>query len=176
MPTLTEALFRAHLTQGGLYVGTATLEASASFMVFSQTPHAMIDREAWERKAATFFARRIGLVVPKAYGSEPPTSDAALVVIAGPEGQGSLRLIAGRPTELSDIVRAQQAERLGAVGSGLVDLAKRCPNVWLVEASSADDSSALAIAAILALVYLGPIVPPSGAELYGVRTARMKLG
>ncbi len=175
MPTLTEALFRAALTQGGLYVGDATLEPSASFMVFSQTPHAMIDADVWERKTATFFAMRFGLVVPKTYGDELPTSDAALVVIANREGQGDLRMIYGRPAEPRDLVRAQEAERQGAVGGGLVELGKRCPGVWLVEANGTDDSSALAIAAIIAMVHLGPIVPPSGAELYGVRTARMKL-
>jgi hypothetical protein len=175
MPTLTEALFRAGLTEAGIYAGDATLDAAASFMVFSQASDAMIDAAAWERQAATFFAMRIGLAVPKTYGDTPPTSDAALVVIAGREGQGALRLIYGRPAAPRDLIRAREAERRGAVGGGLADLAARCPMVWLVEASGEDDASALAIAAIVALAHLGPIVPPSGAELYGVRTARMKL-
>ena len=175
MPTLTEALFRADLTESGLYEGSATLDQTTSFMVFSQSPYATIDAGVWERKAATFLEMRFGLVVPKVYDTPLPSSDAALVVIATREGKGSLRLIQGRPRNANDIERAKNGEHLGAVGGGLFDLAMRCPSVWLVEAKDEDDHAALAIATIIAMVHLGPIVPPSGDALFGVRTARMKL-
>ncbi len=176
MPTLTEAQFRANLTPEGLYVGNATLDPTTSFMVFSQAVNAAIDAFTWERKAANFLQMRFGLIVPKVYNFAPPTHDAALAVIAAREGEGSLRLIQCRPTVVDDLERAKEGERLGTVGGGLVDLAVRCPSVWFVEAAAGDDRPALAIATVIAMVHLGPIVPPQGNALFGVRTARMKLG
>jgi hypothetical protein len=54
-------------------------------------------------------------------------------------------------------------------------LAQRCEVVWLVTFESDDDRVALTIAAILASTLLGPILSPAGDEVFGVRTARMKL-
>lgn len=63
-------------------------------------------------------------------------------------------------------------------------LAERCKMLWLVMiegdagASAPDpdaDRVALTIAAILASSLLGPILSPNGDELFGVRTARLKL-
>jgi hypothetical protein len=53
-------------------------------------------------------------------------------------------------------------------------LAKRCPRVLLIESEGTDDRVALLLAALIASVELGPIVTPK-AEIFGVRTARMKL-
>ena len=176
MPTLTEAVFRAHLNASGLYLGEATLDPATAFMVFSQASDARIEADAWEKKAATFLQMRFGLVVPKVYDVEYPNTDAALVVIAASEGEGRLRLIQCRPAVQADLERATAGERLGAVGGGLVDLAMRCPSVWFVEAIGDDDRMALAIATVIAMTHLGPIVPPQGDTLFGVRTARTKLG
>jgi hypothetical protein len=47
--------------------------------------------------------------------------------------------------------------------------------VWLVVRESPDDRVALTLAAILASALLGPVLAPEGDELFGVRTARLKL-
>jgi hypothetical protein len=54
-------------------------------------------------------------------------------------------------------------------------LAQRCRTVWLVTRETDDDRVSLGIAAIFASVLLGPILAPTGDELFGVRTARAKL-
>lgn len=172
---LTETSFRAALTEEGFYVGDDHLADERSFVVFAQTPHAMIDTATWEQKAATFLKRRFGLATQKVYDHATPLSDAALAIVAEPQSQGDLRLIEARRTTTEDLRRAHRAEQLGKVGGGLFDLAKRCPMVWRVEATSDDDRASLAIATIISMVLLGPIVPPSGNALYGVRTARTKL-
>ena len=46
--------------------------------------------------------------------------------------------------------------------------------MWIVECEGAQDRAALFIAAIFASVFLGPILSADG-ELFGVRTARLKL-
>jgi hypothetical protein len=68
------------------------------------------------------------------------------------------------------------ARRAAAVGAGLVELAQRCPQVWLVESSEDDDPLALRLAAILAGVLLGPIVTRGGRALLGPKSARERLG
>jgi hypothetical protein len=47
--------------------------------------------------------------------------------------------------------------------------------VWLVVREADDDRAALTIAAVLASMLLGPILAPDGREIFGVRTARLKL-
>jgi hypothetical protein len=47
--------------------------------------------------------------------------------------------------------------------------------VWLISVEDETDPAALRIAAIVASVVLGPILSPQGTELFGVRTARLKL-
>lgn len=57
----------------------------------------------------------------------------------------------------------------------MADLAARCRTVCLVESESDMDRAALCLAALAASILLGPIVPPTGDAIYGVRTAREKL-
>lgn len=57
----------------------------------------------------------------------------------------------------------------------MFDLAQRCEAVWLIAVDAEPDATALLVAAIFASVVLGPIVPPDGGALFGVRGARERL-
>jgi hypothetical protein len=51
-------------------------------------------------------------------------------------------------------------------------LAERCPSIWELEpADGTPPVAELVVAALLASVALGPILPQDGAGLFGVRTA-----
>jgi hypothetical protein len=83
------------------------------------------------------------------------------------------RTVTARLREDSDLRDALEAEQRTGF-TGLYDLAeRRCPTVFEVERRSDDDKIALQLAAILATVGLGPILAEG--ELFGVRTARLKL-
>jgi hypothetical protein len=141
-----------------------------------------------QRHGERFFRVKIGLTVDKRYDLEagrPPAVDAARVVVASADPSASgTRLCFGRPATEDDRGAAEAAERLQR-GSGMAALARRCGAVWLVatepkgrhfEPEAGEDRVALTMAAVLASVFLGPILPPRGDGLYGVKTARLKLG
>lgn len=149
----------------------------AAYMVFAQRPDARVEIEAWSAHAERFFATRLGLTAEKRYApGEVPRTDAARFVIA-PEGEApGIREATARPCDASDLARATMAdERVGPGGTGLALLARRCPTVWIVERAVDRDPLALRLAAILASIFLGPILDTRLPELFGVKTARAKL-
>jgi hypothetical protein len=148
-----------------------------AFTVFAQQPDARVDEGAWRRNAEQFFGLRLGFLVPKKYGSRHsmPPEDATRVILAPGSGEGTTLLAYGCPAEEDDWALADRIDATQGT-TGLALLARRCPTVWRVVGSSKDDPWALKLAAVLATVMLGPIVPPSQTEIFGVRTARQKLG
>jgi hypothetical protein len=53
-------------------------------------------------------------------------------------------------------------------------LAEKCPQVWTLEGSGesgASDAAYLTLAGICASIALGPVLPPDGSTLFGVRGA-----
>jgi hypothetical protein len=145
-------------------------------MIFAQRSDACLDMHAIKHHAERFFATKVGLTVEKKYRNDPPMSDAARIVVAGDDGLTSgTRLCVGRAADMSDLSLVEEAERTQG-SSGMALLAQRCPTVWLVETEGGEeDRVALTLAAILASVMLGPILPPKGDRVFGVRTARLEL-
>ncbi|MBX3222376.1 MAG: hypothetical protein KF795_17785 [Labilithrix sp.] len=177
MSALGEERFRELLDARGLLRpgALAPPERSAVFTVFAQRSDAALDIAALKTHASRFFDTKLGLTVAKSYVDAPPASDAARIVLASDDGAASgTRLCFGRPTDAADRAAAEAAERAQST-HGMALLAHRCPMVWLVVRESDDDRVALTLAAILASALLGPILAPAGDELFGVRTARMKL-
>jgi hypothetical protein len=150
-------------------------DRAAAYTVFVQRSHAALEVAMLKAQASRFFGAKLGITVEKTYTDVLPEADAARVVLASDEGTASgTRLCFGRRADERDHAAAEAAEqRQGTTGMSL--LARRCGTVWLVTRESDDDRVALTIAAVLASAFLGPILAPSGDELFGVRTARMKL-
>ncbi len=150
------------------------LAPGPSYLVFAQQPDARIDLAAWQRHAAQFFATEVALTRPKRYGAPPPTTDAAHVVLT-PRGEAPiLRSIFLRPRSDDDLHAAERAEG----GGGLALVAKRCPMVVLVavEGGAGDpDAGSMGVAALLASVLLGPLMPPDRKRIVGPKTARQEL-
>ncbi|MBX3228221.1 MAG: hypothetical protein KIT84_26650 [Labilithrix sp.] len=146
---------------------------SAGYTVFAQPGTAALDVEALKARAARFFGAKLGLTVEKKYGFDMPTADAARIVLAADDGTAAgTRLCYGRPVERSDL---DAAERGDPNATGMFLLAQRCPTLWIVSREMDDDRVALTIAAVMASILLGPILSPGGDELFGVKTARLKL-
>ncbi len=142
-----------------------------AFTVFAQDAAPALPVAALVAQAARFFGEQVTV---HALGEALPVGVVGARVVVGEAARacfGSLR-------EDADLEAAQAAEARGGY-TGMSLLASRCPSVWLVELApvgAADDDGALLVAAILASVVLGPILSPDGAELFGVKTARAKLG
>ncbi len=177
MPVLTEEAFRELLDERGILRAGALRcpERSRGYAVFSQRPEVRLDIDAIRHQGAQFFATKIGATVDKHYGDIAPDVDAARIVVLGADGTAAgTRLCYGRRVDTSDLAAAEEAERL--VGTyGLALLAQRCPTIWTIVPEVEEDRAALTIAAIFASSMLGPILVPGGAEIFGVRTARLKL-
>jgi hypothetical protein len=177
---MDEQAFRRLLDEDGLLRLGALAPPSRrdALTVFAQRNDAVFDVAALRRQASRFFKVKLGLTVDKRYGLRAPDTDAAHVVVA-PEGEFGksplgTRLCFGRPADDDDLAAAEAAERSQHT-SGMALLAARCQTVWLVTSEDAGDRVALTIAAVLASSLLGPILSPSGDELFGVKTARLKL-
>lgn len=135
-------------------------------LVFAQRTIANLEIDAWNRQGERFFGTRIGL-------AEPLDNGGRLVIAPNGHDPG-LRAIEGRNRNEDDLIRADLAEAR-AGGGGLAALARRCQTVWLIERVSPTDMLALRLAAVMASVLLGPIVDPETSDIFGVKTARLRL-
>lgn len=140
-----------------------------AYVVFSSSTDTRLDVAHWNAQAERFFATRLDLLGQAGHGE-------ARIFITPPRDEaGGERLLSARPRQAGDLALAEEAEvRQG--GGGLVLLARRCQTVWLVGRDAEEDRLALRLAMILASVVLGPILDARGPELFGVKTARAKLG
>jgi hypothetical protein len=159
----------------GLYRGKWNHEAPG-FLVFAQKRDASMVEADWDRQGGRFMATRVGFTVPKTGGDAAPAPlvDAALVVVAPDAAPPGKRWVLSRPVDDADRHRIGSAESVGGL-SGMSQLAARASRVFVIASERDDDPLALALAAILSSLYLGPIVPPSNEETFGVQTARRKL-
>ncbi len=148
-----------------------------ALVVFAQRADARVDIHAWNAHAMRFFATRIGLTSDAHYpeGEPAPRIDESVFVVAPDGGTPGVRRAFARPCEADDYALAEAADAR-AGGTGLALLARRCEMVWLVVREAQPDPLALRLAAILAGVLLGPILDCPANELFGVKTARAKLG
>jgi hypothetical protein len=174
---VTEEVFRTMLDDRGILQPSLMVAPAlaTSYTVFAQSNLVRLDVPALRHHAAQFFRAQVGLTVEKRYDEQSPPSDAARIVLSSEDATASgTRLVYGRFVTPSDVDAADEAER--AIGTyGLALLARRCPTLWSVVPNSANDRTALTLAAVLASTYLGPILSPGGREIIGVRSARLKL-
>lgn len=174
---MDDETFRSHLGPDGVLRPGIELTApdpSQAYVVFAQRPDARFELAQLRTNAERFFGTTLGLTVPKKYVGHWPDTDAAMVVLGPSTVPGGVRFCWGHARTDAEIDAAQAAEmRVGYMG--LFDLARRCKTTWLITVESPGDRTALLLAAIFASVLLGPILSPGGEELFGVRTARLKL-
>lgn len=159
------------------------LAPNAAFTLFSPEASARVDIAQLAHKARTFFATALEIDPVKAYpDGRAPESDALHIEIK------PLEKTILAPTRVFVVTFPLERERhfrqIGDAaaqaigGAGMDALVARTQRIWQVSKTieSGDDVWApLRIAAILAAVFLAPIVPPEGHTIFGVKGARERI-
>ena len=149
------------------------------YRVFSQ---ASPDDEAGEARlvqtARAHFAAALSVRTRHIRGDATPARREQLTVTLAQKTRTSDHTVTRRAATEDDWRAADEAEVRGRAG-GMATLARRCRWLWEIEANDApagvpasDEQATLTLCAIVAATELGPVLPPNGDTLYGVRGAR----
>lgn len=140
-----------------------------------------VEAERWAHQAETFFRARIEVVEAKKYPNGAlPMADALHVDVRRKGDEKATRvLVITVPIDRAPDVREQAALGVQAIGgAGFDALVAKAMRVWQVAKApiEGDDFGAPpALAAVLALVLLAPVVPPDEVTIFGVKGARQRL-
>ncbi len=132
--------------------------------VFSQSP--AVDLARLVRNATQHFSTDIDVI------SSTPLR---LRVVREAHGVNALFRLELRPTTPEDHQSAKAAEQRGQA-AGMASLAQRCQTLCVVHAEEPEDALATwLLVGALASTLLGPVLPPDGSTLYGVRGAMARI-
>jgi len=140
-----------------------------------------VEAERWAHQAETFFRAKVAVVQAKKYPSGAlPMTDALEVDVSRKGEEGATRVVViTAPIDRAPDVVEQAALGVQAIGgAGFDALVAKAKRVWQVQAKpgqGGDPRAPLALAAVLALVLLAPIVPPEETTIFGVKGARQRL-
>lgn len=165
---MEDETIRTLFDASGAYMGPPK-KLTLRFLCFAQGVHTSPDQAAIHTIVARFLRSGLGYYVPK---RAPSTTDLFVVHTAQSDGKGDpLRFCLTRPCTSDDVIAADEAERRGGL-AGLAELARRCGTIFEVEARTERDPHAMTMAFGLATHYAGPVIPPAGECIIGVRTLR----
>jgi hypothetical protein len=159
----------------------APLPPTEAWTLFSPGPEARVDASLWAHQAARFFGARLAVVHDKRYPAGTlPLADAVEVDVTERGAEASTRvLVVTVPADrASDALAAGAAGARAIGGAGFDALLLRTRRVWQVRErleAPGDARAPLAVAAVLASLFLAPVVPPEGGAIFGVKGARERL-
>ncbi len=167
-----------------------------AYVVFTQVPDGRLDPAQLVAQARRFFEAEIEIVdAPLAAAVGGFGGEVRLRLHSPKHGYGAEFLVRSRACEAADFQAAQLAEARGRA-AGMAALAERCGYLWQIEASDARalthpslasanasglaetnalELSTLNLCALLASVGHGPVLPPDGSSLFGVRGAMQRV-
>jgi hypothetical protein len=152
-----------------------TLKASEAYSIFSPEASPRVESARWTHQARTFLEADV-VLIGDVSGTLP---DIALIELDVASATGSATRVAVRtfPIALEPELLAAADRGVRAIGgAGFDALVARAQRVWQVPiAVEGDDRAPLVVAALLASVLLGPIVPPDEETIFGVKGARLRL-
>jgi hypothetical protein len=163
--------------ENGWAVGAIAPLAGPAGSIFSPDADARVDAARWAHQAATFFRLELEVSTPKRYPTGAlPLAD-VIDVAVGRAGEEKARArIVTIPIDRAPEARQRGLEAARAIGgAGMDALVLRAKRLWQIEDDARRPEAPLAIAAVLASVLLGPIVPPAGDAIFGVKGARERL-
>jgi hypothetical protein len=156
------------------------LPVAEAWTLLSPDPSSRVDAARWAHQAATFFRARLAVVQDKHYPAGTlPLVDRVEVELAGRDDPVTTRvLVVTVPEDRAPEARAAAAAGVRAIGgAGFDALLLRTRRVWQVRDTTpeGDPRAPLALAAVLASLFLAPVVPPGGGTIFGVKGARERL-
>jgi hypothetical protein len=168
--------------QGWARGAVAPLDPREAWTLLSPEPDARIDALRWAHQADTFFRARLSVVQAKRYpsGTLPLADLVELDLARSADGEATRVLVVTVPADRAPEALAAGAAGARAIGgAGFDALVPRTRRVWQVRErlgpAGGDARAPLAAAAILASLFLAPVVPPEGGTIFGVKTARERL-
>ncbi len=159
----------------------APLAPCEAWTLLSPEPDARVDAARWAHQARTFFRARLAVIPDKLYPAGTlPIVDRVEVDLAERDVAEATRvLVVTLPVErVPEAIAAGVAGARAIGGAGFDLLVPRTRRVWLVRErldAPGDARAPLAVAAILASLFLSPVVPPEGGAIFGVKGARERL-
>jgi hypothetical protein len=148
----------------------AALPLAEAWTLLSPDASARVDAARWAHQARTFFQQALSVAQDKRYPAGTfPLADALDV-----EALGARVRVVTLPAD-----RCPEALRAGALGAqaiggaGFDALVPRTRRVWQIVGTS--EPAPLLVAAVLASLFLAPVVPPGGGTIFGVKGARERL-
>ena len=160
------------------------LDPAGAWTLLSPEPDARVDAARWAHQADTFFRARLAVVQAKRYPSGTlPLTDLVEIDLAERGAASPTRVqVVTVPSDRAPAAMAAAAAGVRAIGgAGFDALLPRTRRVWQVKdpgdlaGAAGDPRAPLAVAAILASLFLSPIVPPEGGAIFGVKGARERL-
>jgi hypothetical protein len=176
----------------------ALLPLGEAWLLLSPEPDARVDAARWTHQAETFFHARLAVVQEKRYpsGTLPIADrvDVDLTLRGAAEGT-RVRVVTVPADRAPEALAAGVAGARAIGGAGFDAILPRTRRIWQVRArlddpgygaepgsagrspivKPGDDRAPLAVAAVLASLFLAPIVPPEGGAIFGVKGARERL-
>lgn len=169
--------------ENGWARGAVTLlPPGEGWTLLSPEPEARVDGARWAHQAERFFRMQLAVVQEKRYPAGTlPLADRVEVDV-GAEGSAGGRtrvLVLTVPADRApEAVAAGMAAAVAIGGAGFDALVLRARRVWQVRervSEGGDARAPLVVAAVLASLFLAPIVPPGGGAIFGVKGARERL-
>lgn len=136
---------------------------------------------SWAHQASTFFRANLSVVGEKRYpsGAEPLVDVIEVDIARRGEEKATRVVVVTTPLDRAPDVRESAERGVRAIGGAGFDvLLSRARRLWQARAivpEDGDKAAPLAVAAVLALVFLAPIVPPNEETIFGVKGARERL-
>lgn len=158
----------------------SALAIAESFTLLSPEGSSGVDAARWAHQAESFFRARLAVAQDKRYPAGTfPLADMVEIDIGPRDGATTRVHLLTLPED-----RAPQAIKAGIAGAAAIGgagfdaLVKRTKRIWQARAAVApggDSRAPLLAAAVLASLFLAPIVPPGGGTIFGVKGARQRL-
>ena len=155
-------------------------EVGDSWSLLSPQGSSRMDMAMWERHATRLFARerpelRMSLVTSKRYpDGAMPRADEGLLA-----GDDTVLRLQTLPLETAPAVVAAAVRGAAAIGGAGFDvLIGRGVRLWQVHVrpnEGTDGTAPLLLTAVLASVWLAPVVPPGGGSIFGIKGCRERL-
>jgi hypothetical protein len=145
------------------------------YLVFVQRTRLDVDLAGIVANAHRYFEAEVNVLDASSPDGGATAELARLELSSARHGFRARFEVSARASTDDDFRRADAAEIAGRA-AGMATLARRCRVIWDIRPDEpADPRATLNLCALLASVALGPVLPPDGATLLGVRSSMKRL-